>query len=148
MPATQYSSCSSTSWQLTIDYWSNIWCWPWPLPSSDDNSDGKSDFYWKILTMEMLKWESPGGWEDCLVKRRIKIGRNPIVLAVGDSLPRERSVSNYWLIVNLKYFCWILMIKLMKALCFLLCLQVCNMVKINILVKLRYKNILELVYMH
>ncbi len=79
MPARQYSPCSSTSWQLTIDLSSDD-----DLPSGNDNSDGKSDCYPESTDVDMEKVETQDvavrKSKDCLLKRRNRILGNLIVL--------------------------------------------------------------------
>ncbi len=53
MPARQYSSCSSTSWQLTIDL-----SFDDDLPSGNDNSDIKSDCYPESADVDMKEVET------------------------------------------------------------------------------------------
>ncbi len=53
MPARRYSSCSSTSWQLTIDL-----SFDDDLPSGNDNSDIKSDCYPESTDVDMKEVET------------------------------------------------------------------------------------------
>ncbi len=63
MPARRFSPCLSTSWQLTIDCSSDNDLKP--LPSGDDNSDGKSDCYPVFTAVEMKDVET----EDVAVRK-------------------------------------------------------------------------------